>query len=138
MGEILSAAALLTAVATILFSNWHKEISEASRYKVEPHDESNRVNRKKARDVLTIKAIPLTLLAWGTTLTFLPDCLRIVHRSLSDWHVAGSNYIKLYSSVNTALCLVVISIGGLAAYSLELSRRVFQRWRRLSGRVGKQ
>jgi hypothetical protein len=126
MSEILSAASLLMTVATILFSIWHREILEALEFDVQDYEKTNRNNRRKVQRVLRFKAGPLALMATATVLAFVPDWLSIVFHSAKNYYFNGFHGLANYSSVHTALCLVILSIGGLAGHSVYLCIRLYR------------
>ena len=120
-------------VATILFSIWHREIMEALELDVHDFEKTNRNNRRKVQRVLRYKAGPLALMAAATVFCFLPNWLSIVISSVDNYRFHGWHGLGQYSSVNTALCLVILCIGGLACHSLYLCIRLYLHGKKLSG-----
>ena len=119
MSDLLSAASLLLAVITILYSLWYSEIGQASSLHVENEPGDRLDNYEKARAVLWSKAIPLAIASLILLLINLPEAYSIVGHAINALLTkAGAPY----SAVRTTFVVVLIVLTFLVVHIFASTR----------------
>lgn len=118
MSDLLSAASLLLAVASVLFGLWYTEISSALTVST-PTGDRTKV-RRQIRNALYGRALPLTVVTVSISLVFLPDAVIIMKNSADTIIQHRFESWRFYNAVWAAFCLVAILLLLLATYSLFL------------------
>lgn len=116
MSDLLSASSLLMAIAAILFSLWHSEISKALEIVPKKYSEDNKAARQTVTTVLISKAIPVAIMALAVALIFLPDALKLAWESYLWYAQNGFFAFEKYDAVRTAYCFVNVLSWVLAGY----------------------
>ncbi len=101
MGDVLSAASLLLTIVTVLYALWYPELLKAISVKIPDHFEDRAAPLFEVKKVLFSRAVPLFLSSFIVSLIFVPDALNIIKEILHAEKV-------IYSSVKTAICVVVL------------------------------
>jgi hypothetical protein len=131
MSDLLSASSLLLAIAAILFSLWHPEITSALKIIPENHKEDNVGARAVVTSVIVSKALPVAVVSLAVTLIFLPDAIRLTKESFEIFQKIGYSVVKNYDAVRTAYCFVTLLSAVLALYVWVLLGKLFFLHKRL-------
>ena len=132
MSELLSAASLLMTVIAILYGIWHNDL--AAGLTINPgHPADNLPSERKIRNLIATRALPLTAMAWATTLVFSPEAISLSIATIRSWleHDGGA---YAYNAVSTAFCLVVAISLILSAYTSAMLLGLTRLWLRLRRR----
>lgn len=128
MGELLSAAALITTVIAILFSLWYPEIEAAMAIKAanRPPFRADRLPEiAHARQTLLTKCMPLSVIAAMPALVFAPEALGVLVRSID----ALADPLSRYDAVAAAFVAVYLLTLVLLVISVAQARRMTRWWR---------
>lgn len=117
MGDILSAASLLLAIVTVLYALWYQELISALQTEIPEHIEDYPKPLAALKNVLFSRAIPLFLSSVTVSFVFLPDAITIILQVIDAWSAGDISNHFVYSSVKTAICIVVMFSIGITAHS---------------------
>ena len=131
MSDLLSAATLLVAVVTILYSLWYAEIKNILAIIPKQRSEDNVRDCAKVKQLFFAKALPLTFMAIMVAVIFTPDAIRILLAALDTFRSHGISSIWLYDAVRTAYCFVFIISLVLAIHATVLTRKAWDLWKLL-------
>ena len=129
MADLLSAASLLLAVVTILYSLWYGEISRASSAEVEKYATNRRTVHRNARAVFLFKALPLCLATTALFVASLPPTIAIIQRPVAST-------LSTYDAVSTIFVAVVCVLLFLSAHTLYNAAKLGNHVRKLNPRHG--
>ena len=107
MGDILSAASLLLTIVTVLYALWYPELIEGLKIEIPPHKEDRPGPLSKINKVIYSRALPLFISSMLVSVVFIPDVVNILKEVYEAW-MQDDGAIPNYSSVKTAICIVVI------------------------------
>lgn len=124
MGDILSAASLLLAIVTVLYALWYQELTSALQTEIPEHIEEYPRPLATLKKVFFSRAIPLFLSSATVSFVFLPDAITIIMQAANAWTTGNASSTFVYSSVKTAICIVVIFSIGIAAHSGSILLRI--------------
>jgi len=124
MGDILSAASLLLAIVTVLYALWYKELASALQTEIPEHREEYPKPLATLKKVFFSRAIPLFLSSVTVSFVFLPDAITIVMQAIEVWSTGDIRKDFVYSSVKTAICIVVMFSIGITAHSGSMLIRI--------------
>jgi len=117
MGDILSAASLLLAIVTVLYALWYQELISALQTEIPEHIEDYPKPLAALKNVLFSRAIPLFLSSVTVSFVFLPDAITIILQVIDAWSAGDISKHFVYSSVKTAICILVMFSIGITAHS---------------------
>jgi len=124
MGDILSAASLLLAIVTVLYALWYQELTSALQTEIPIHKEEYPKSLATLKKVFFSRAIPLFLSSVTVSFVFLPDAITIVIQVIDAWATDNISKNFVYSSVKTAICVVVVFSIGIAVHSGSILIRI--------------
>jgi hypothetical protein len=133
MGDILSAASLLLAIVTVLYALWYQELTAAIEIEIPNHKEDRPKPLTKLNQILFSRAIPLFLSSVTVSVVFLPDAITIVTQVIDVLSSGDATDNFVYSSVKTAVCIVVIFSIGITVHSGSILIKIMS----LKGRMKK-
>jgi hypothetical protein len=108
MSDILSAASLLLAVATVLYALWYPEILASININIPPYKEDRSGPLSDLKNTLYSRAIPLFIMTLLVAGVFIPDALKIISETIGYLRQDRPDVVLTYSSVKTAFVFVVI------------------------------
>lgn len=130
MSDILSAASLLLTIITVLYALWYIELIEGIKIEIPPHKEDRPEPLSKISEVIYSRALPLFIASVSISVVFMPDVIKILKEVYEAW-VQNDGAISNYSSVKTAICIVVIfsifislHVGSMLIKMLKIKRNM--------------
>ncbi len=122
MSDLLSAAGLLLAIVTMLYSLWYREMEDAAARPVPLHDWER--PQREVRGVWRNKALPLLVATLLLTVVLAKDAVCVCVGAVGRLWRDGLGAAASYDAVRTAFVLVTIGAGFMAARALAAARGV--------------
>jgi hypothetical protein len=129
MADLLSAASLLLAVVTILYSLWYTEIRGTSSSEIEKYAANRRTAHRDARAVFLFKALPLSIATTALLAASLPPAIAITQRPIAST-------LSTYDAVSTIFVAVVCVLLFLSAHTLYNAAKLGKHVHKLNPRRG--
>lgn len=120
MSDILSAASLLLIIVTVLYALWYPELIIAINIEIPKHSEDRPAPLADVNKILFSRAIPLFLSSLIVSMVFVPDAINIIYEVINR----KTEVAYKYSSVKTAICVVVFFSVGLTIHSGNMLRKI--------------
>ena len=133
VSDLLSAAGVLLAIATMLYSLWYQDMEDAAEIKV-PHQREDRGKPQRVvRAVRRGKAIPLVSGTCALAAVLLPDAARICLEAAQELWRDGARAVVRYDAVRTAYVLTTVGAVFMATRAMIAARRIGRKLRDLNG-----
>lgn len=107
MSDILSSASLLLAIFTSLYGFYYPAINGILKIKLQQNKHDNRASYILALEVQKTKLWPLVIGSSILTVTFLPEAVRIICKSIRVVEKYGVSF-KTYDTISASFLVVVI------------------------------
>lgn len=119
-GDLLSAAALLITIPSILLGVWHSSITDALYADLPPHKEDRTLTIQALKAVRSRNLLPLLSFSALLTLALMPPAVRTVWESAMVI-AAGSVDTSRYDPVAAIFLIAWAYVVGLTAYVAQLT-----------------
>lgn len=119
MAETLSAISVLLVFVTVLLSSIEQNVETIlSKRPQQEHKDKMRKYKRKIKNILCFKLIPISLIYTIVFYTLLPSTIEIISVStFSFWH---------FDTLNTIFVFVEVGLLGLVIYSISKVITLFQ------------
>ncbi|WP_147379538.1 hypothetical protein [Culturomica massiliensis] len=119
MAETLSAVSVLLVFLTVLLSSIEQNVETIlSKRPQQEHKDKMRKYKRKIKNILCFKLIPISLIYTIVFYTLLPSTIEIISVStFSFWH---------FDTLNTIFVFVEVGLLGLVIYSISKVITLFQ------------
>jgi hypothetical protein len=115
VGELVSSASMLLALASLLHVFWRKDIEEALQLRVGAQQLADlEAQRKQIRSALTCRAMPLSCCMWLLVLIYAPEATRVLVRGVCGLATNGLGSLCDYSAVAASVVVVWAAMVALA------------------------
>lgn len=126
-GDLLSAASLLVALITFLYSTWYQETSSALELPTKRFRLDRGPHLALLRRVLMTRALPICVAALALVLVLAPPAIKVA------WRAIAHGWGQPYDAVKACFLLVWLISIFLAAVSTHRTFALFRHLRRQAG-----